>query len=90
MTTRWTLDHIPFKSGEYPAAYLYVLPPEDNRQVVTVDLQGCHVLLDVDAEGDIAGLEIIGPAVRVDLAKLGDFLKAEPEELTEGGQEDHE
>lgn len=48
------------------------------RPVRTIDLENIHVLLDVDYEGNIVGIEMLGNThVRTKLRDLGRYLKEE-------------
>jgi uncharacterized protein YuzE len=78
---KWTLDRINYDfRDEIPAVAIYLTDPEVPvpRPVRTIDLQGAHVHLDVDDDGNIVSIEIIGPAVYTDLTRLGEYLKEPP------------
>lgn len=48
------------------------------RPVRTIDLDGIHVLLDVDYEGNIVSIELLGSThTRTKLRDLGHYLKEE-------------
>ena len=84
--TRWTYDETVIADGRvFPVAAIYLIP-EDKREVRTVDLMGAHVMIDVDSEGNVVSLEIIGPAVLADLKDLGVFL-GEPASILKADDE---
>jgi uncharacterized protein YuzE len=72
--TNWTYDETTADDRVIPLAGIYLTPPDDQRQVRTIDLMGAHVLIDVDLEGNLVSVEIIGPAVFVRLQDLGEYL----------------
>lgn len=77
--TSWTYDVVSHGSSDYPVAYINVSEDRSPGDVAhTVDLQGAHVMLDVDEAGTVVGIEILGPAVYTKLADLGNTLKATP------------
>jgi uncharacterized protein YuzE len=82
--TTWTYDEMVIaQSMTVPAAAIYLIPPEDGRPVHTVDLMGAHVCIDVDKDGNVASIEIMGPAVFMDLRDLGKYLGEPATVLTE-------
>lgn len=85
MATKWTRDRVLSGDREYPCVYLYV--NENEGPARTVDLQGAHVLLDVDQDGNVSGIEILGPAVFTDLDNLGVVLGRDAEEIVRGTSE---
>lgn len=78
---KWTYDEATHEFDDrtvsLPVAAIYLIPPEEEREVRTIDLMGAHVLLDVDPDGNVVSIEILGPAVFLDLKKLGEHLKEE-------------
>jgi uncharacterized protein YuzE len=70
--TKWTYDE------EVDCAYIQVDEREPNG-VRTVELTGVHVILDVDLDGKVLGLELLpgfgGTVKRIGLAR---YLKEEP------------
>jgi uncharacterized protein YuzE len=69
--TKWTYD------AEVDCAYIEI----DSRQpgfVRTVDLNGIHVMMDVDHKGNVLGIELIGHGGLVESLHLNDWLKKEP------------
>jgi uncharacterized protein YuzE len=80
--TKWTYDDtVMIMDKIISMAAIHLIPPDDTREVRTLDLMGAHVFMDVDAEGNIVSIEILGPAVFVDLKNLGEYLKEPPTEL---------
>jgi uncharacterized protein YuzE len=55
-----------------------VFPPDEDAPVRTIDLEGAHVLIDVDYYGRVVSIEILGPARNFSLEKLREYLKEEP------------
>ena len=72
--TSWTYDEAVSETRVIPIADIHLVP-DDGRPVKTIDLMGAHVLIDVDEEGNVVSIEILGPAVFTDLKDLGDYLK---------------
>lgn len=70
--TRWTYDE------EVDCAYI-ILEEQEPAGVRTVELTGVHVILDVDLDGNVLGLELLpgfgGTVERIGLAR---YLKEEP------------
>jgi uncharacterized protein YuzE len=81
---KWTLDKL---RENLPLVAIYLTEIGDTRHVRTVDLQGAHVLLDVDDDGNVVGVEILGPAVRTDLTRLDEYLKEPPTVLGDDNAE---
>lgn len=76
---KWTYDdEVLVGERTVDAAYIY-LTPETVETSTTVDLQGAHVQLDIDEEGTVTGIEILGPAVHTRIADLGKYLKQDAE-----------
>lgn len=77
--TKWTYDEPVHNLTDdsivtLPVAAIYLIPPDDSREITTIDLMGTHVLLDVDPGGNVVSVTILGPAVFLDLRNLGEFL----------------
>lgn len=69
---RWSYD------PEVDAANID-LTDEAEWPIRTIDLEGAHVLLDVDGSGQVVSIEILGPARDVRLKDLAHYLQREAE-----------
>lgn len=74
MPTSWSYD------PDVDAADIDLCPPPClvAEPLRTVDLGGAHVLLDVDAAGNVVSVEILGPCRDFALADLGRYLLTLP------------
>lgn len=70
MPTQWFYDpeicaaDIALRPDSWPVAY----------PIRTIDLAGAHILLDVDKDGTVLNIEILGPAAGFPLENLMDYL----------------
>ncbi len=77
--TAWDYDE------EVNAACIHIIPRDAIPQghVKTIDLEGIHVLIDVDTEGNVLTIELLGHATI--LKGLGRYLQQE----ANNGNDDH-
>lgn len=72
--THWTYD------PAIDAAYIQISTREHPNGVKTMDLTGVAIIqVDVDLDGNVLGMELIGGTQDISLRDLKQYLKEEPE-----------
>lgn len=76
MPSKWTYDEV------IDAAYIFTREVEP-AQLKTIHLEGVEVLLDVDTDGNVLGIELLGDTrKKTVLRDLGKYLKTDPNVIT--------